>query len=100
MPAGRCPNAMLPEPDEISENEILSAREKSRIADELSLSTGAFGALSVAALMLLGLFMLHGSAVLPTLGHSLFARANDAQMSPRAVVAMRFYFDNEPRRQM
>jgi hypothetical protein len=44
--------------------------------------------------------MLYGSDVLPTAGHSLFAANSKAPLSPRATVAMRFYFDNEARRQM
>jgi hypothetical protein len=86
--------------DDISEKEILSAREKRRIADEVSISAGVLGALCVAALMSLGLLMLYGSDVLPTAGHSLFATNSKAPLSPRATVAMRFYFDNEARRQM
>ncbi len=86
--------------DDISEKEILSAKEKRRIADDLSISTGVLGALCVAALMSLGLLMLYGSNFLPTTGHSLFATNADAPASPRATVAMRFYFDSEPRRQM
>ncbi len=86
--------------DDISEKEILSAKERRQFADDLSLSTGVFGALCVTALLLLGLFMLHGSAILPTMGHSLFAMKSAPPLSPRATVAMRFYFDNEPRRQM
>jgi hypothetical protein len=97
-PAGRCFGTMQ-ELDDVSEKEILSAKEKSQIADDLSMSTGVFSALCVTALLLLGLFMLHGSAILPTMGHSLFAMKSEAQ-SPRAVIATRFYFDNEPRRQM
>jgi hypothetical protein len=85
--------------DDISEKEILSAKEKRRIADELSVSTGALGALCVAAVLSLGLLMLYGSDVLPTAGHSLFAANSKAPLSPRATVAMR-YFDNETRRQM
>jgi hypothetical protein len=97
-PAGRCLRAMR-ELDDISEKEILSAKAKSEIAEDLSVSTGVFGALCVTALLLLGLFMLHGSTILPTMGHSLFAMKSDAPLSPRAAVAMRFYFD-EPHRQM
>jgi hypothetical protein len=85
--------------DDISEKEILSAREKQQIADDLSMSTGVFSALCVTALLLLGLFMLHGSAILPTMGHSLFAMKSNPPLTPRAEVAMRFYFD-EPHRQM
>ena len=91
---------MQHELDDISEKEILSAREKRPIADEMSISTGVFGALCVAALLSLGLLMLYGSDVLPTAGHSLFAANSKAPLSPRATVAMRFYFDNEARRQM
>ena len=90
---------MQHELDDISEKEILSAREKRRIADEMSISTGVVGALCVAALLSLGLLM-YGSDVLPTAGHSLFAANSKAPLSPRATVAMRFYFDNEARRQM
>jgi hypothetical protein len=86
--------------DDISENEILSAKEKQQIADDLSMSTGVFSALCVTALLLLGLFMLHGSAILPTMGHSLLAMKSDKPLTPRAEVAMRFYFDTEPHRQM
>ena len=97
---------MQREPDHISETEILSAKQKRRIADELSISPGIFAALCVAALVCLGLFMLHGSAILPATGHSLFGTgaksgtAANVPLSPRATVAMRFYFDSEPRRQM
>jgi hypothetical protein len=90
---------MLYELDDISEKEILSAREKRRIADDMSISTGIFGTLCVAALLSLGLLMLYGSDVLPTTGHPLFATNSKAPLSPRATVAMRFYF-NEARRQM
>jgi hypothetical protein len=86
--------------DDISEKEILSAKEKNQIADDLSISTGVFGALCVTALLFLGLFMLHGSPILPTMGHSLFAMKSAPPLSPRAEVAMRFYFDSEPHRQM
>jgi hypothetical protein len=86
--------------DDISEKEMLSAREKRRIADDMSISTGVFGAMCVAALLSLGLLMLYGSDVLPTTGHPLFATNSKAPLSPRATVAMRFYFDNEARRQM
>jgi hypothetical protein len=86
--------------DDISEKEILSAKEKQQIADDLSMSTGVFSALCVTALLLLGLFMLHGSAILPTMGHSLFAMKSNPPLTPRAEVAMRFYFDSEPHRQM
>jgi hypothetical protein len=87
--------------DDISEKEILSARERQQIADDLSVSTGVFSALCVTALLLLGLFMLHGSAILPTMGHNLLAMRSAPPLSPRAVVAMRFYFDSEPQhRQM
>lgn len=89
----------MQELDDISQAEILSAKEKSQIADDLSMSTGVFGALCVTALLLLGLFMLHGSAILPTMGHSLFAMKSNPPLTPRAEVAMRFYFD-EPHRQM
>ena len=99
--AGRAlPRCHARELDDISEKEILSAKERRQIADDLSLSTGVFSALCVTALLLLGLFMLHGSAILPTMGHSLFAMKSAPPLSPRATVAMRFYFDNEPRRQM
>ena len=85
--------------DDISEKEILSAREKSQIADDLSISTGVFSALCVTALLLLGLFLLQGAAILPKMGHSMFALKSEPPLSPRAEVAMRFYFD-EPHRQM
>jgi hypothetical protein len=91
---------MQRELDDISEKEILSAREMRRIADDMSISTGVFGALCVAALLSLGLLMLYGSDVLPTTGHSLFAANTKAPLSPRATVAMRFYFDNEAPRPM
>jgi hypothetical protein len=91
---------MQRELDDISEKEILSAREMRRIADDMSISTGVFGALCVAALLSLGLLMLYGSDVLPKAGHSLFAANTKAPLSPRATVAMRFYFDNEAPRQM
>jgi hypothetical protein len=84
--------------DDISEKEILSAKEKRRIADEMSISTGVLGGLCVAALLSLGLLMLYGA--LPRAGHSLFATNSHAPLSPRATVAMRFYFDNEAHRQM
>ena len=90
----------MQELDDISEREILSARERQQIADDLSISTGVFSALCVTALLFLGLFMLHGSAILPTMGHSLFAMKAEPPLSPRAEVAMRFYFDSEPHRQM
>jgi hypothetical protein len=86
--------------DDTSEKEILSAKEKRRIADEMSISTGVLGALCVAALLSLGLLMLYGADVLPKAGHSLFATNSHAPLSPRATVAMRFYFDNEAHRQM
>jgi hypothetical protein len=90
---------MQHELDDVSEKEILSAREKRRIADDLSVSTGVLGALCAAALLSLGLLMLYGSDLLPKAGHSLFATNSHEPLSPRATVAMRFYF-NEARRQM
>ena len=96
----RCRDAMQYELDDISEKEILSTREKRRIADEMSMSTGVLGALCAAALLSLGLLMLYGSGVLPAPGHSLFATNSHAPLSPRAVIATRFYFDNEAHRQM
>jgi hypothetical protein len=70
--------------DDISGKEILSAKEKQQIADDLSMSTGVFSALCVTALLLLGLFMLHGSTILPTMGHSLFAMKSETPLTPRA----------------
>jgi hypothetical protein len=90
----------MQQPDDISDKEFLSAKERNQIADDLSISTGVFGALCVAALVSLGLLLLHGSAILPTAEHPLIARANDAPPSPRAVVAQRFYFDSKAAGQM
>jgi hypothetical protein len=89
---------MPPEFYEFSEKELLSQKEKLRIANDLAIGPGVFGALCLSGVLFLGLLLLRGYGVLPTAGHSLFA-ANPPP-SPRAVVAQRFYFDNEPRRQM
>ena len=87
--------------DERSDKEILSAKEKRRIAEELSIGPGVFAALCVTAVLFLGLFLLRGSAVWPTAGHSLLATAaNVAPPSPRATVAQRFYFDAAAKQQM
>src|ERR1700683_5771051 len=83
---------MQHELDDISEKEILSAKEKRRIADEMWVSTGVLGALCAAALLSLGLLMLYGSDVLPTAGHSLLAANSKAPLTPRATVAMGFFF--------
>ena len=84
--------------DDVSADEILSSREKGRIAEELAIEPGLFGALCISGVLFLGLLLLRGYGVLPPTGHSLFAA--NTPPSPRAVVAQRFYFDNEPRRQM
>jgi hypothetical protein len=89
---------MQPEHYEFSEKEILSQKEKLRIANELAMGPGVFAALLLSGVLFLGLLLLRGYDVLPTAGHSIFAA--NTPPSPRAVVAQRFYFDNEPRRQM
>jgi hypothetical protein len=89
---------MRPGPYEFSQKEILSQKERLRIADEMSIGSGVFGALCLSGVLLLGLLILHGYGLLPTAGHSLFA-ANTTP-SPRAVVAQRFYFDSAAARQM
>jgi hypothetical protein len=96
--ARRCRDAMQPELHEYSEKDILSQKEKSRIAEELAIAPGVFGALCITAILLVGLFILRGYGVLPATGHSLFAA--NAPLSPRAVVAQRFYFDSGAARQM
>jgi hypothetical protein len=85
--------------DEISEKEILSGKEKRRIAEELLVSPGIYGALLIAALLLLGLTWF-GAAGWPTGGNSLSATADTVPLSPRATVAARFYFDAAAKRQM
>lgn len=89
---------MRPELYEFSEKEFLSQKQKLRIADELAIGPGIFGALCLSGILFLGFLILHGYGFLPTAGHSMFAAS--APPSPRAVVAQRFYFDSEPRRQM
>ena len=91
---------MRPELYEFAEKEILSQQEQRRIAEDLAMGPGVFGALFISGVLFLGLVMLRGSAILPTAEHPLIARANDAPLSPRAAVAMRFYFDSEPHREM
>jgi len=89
---------MQPELYEFSEKEILSQKEKLRIADEMAIGPGIFGALSLSGVLFLGLLVLRGYGMLPTAGHSLFAAHTPP--SPRAVVAQRFYFDSGATRQM
>ena len=89
---------MQPVLNDICEKEILSGEEKQRLAEELAIAPGIFGALCLSGVLLLGLLLLRGYGVLPSAGHSLFAA--NAPLSPRAVVAQRFYFDSGPARQM
>jgi len=89
---------MQRELDDFSEKEILSPKEKRRIAEELSIAPGVFGALCVSGVLFLGLLILRGDGLLPPAGHSLFA--TNAPPSARAVVAQRFYFDSKAARQM
>lgn len=89
--------------DDISEKEILSGPEKRRIAEELSIGSGVFGALFISGALFLGLLILLGTGVVTPGGHFMSATpatAANATLSPRAVVAMRFYFDTGARRQM
>jgi hypothetical protein len=83
---------------DLSEKEILSGKDKQRLAEELAIAPGIFGALCLSGVLLLGLLLLRGSGVLPSAAHSLFAA--NAPLSPRAVVAQRFYFDGGAARQM
>jgi hypothetical protein len=89
---------MPPEHYEFSETEILSRKEKLRIANELAIGTGVFGALCLSGVLFLGLLLLRAYGFLPPAGHSLFAA--NTPPSPRAVVAQRFYFDSGAARQM
>lgn len=89
--------------DDISEKEILSGPEKRRIAEELSIGSGIFGALFISGALFLGLLILLGTGVVTPGGHFMSATpatAANATLSPRAVVAMRFYFDTGTHRQM
>jgi hypothetical protein len=89
---------MRPELYEFSEKEILSQKEKLRVAEELAMGPGVFGALCLSGVLFLGLLILRGYGLLPPSGHSMFAA--NAPPSPRAVVAQRFYFDSGAARQM
>jgi hypothetical protein len=83
---------------EFSEKEFLSQKEKLRIADELAIGPGIFGALCLSGVLFLGLLILRAYGFLPPAGHSMFAV--NPPPSPRAVVAQRFYFDSKAARQM
>jgi hypothetical protein len=89
---------MPPEHYEFAEKEILSQKEKLRIANELAMGPGIFAALFLSGILFLGLLLLRGYGILPTTAHSMFAA--NTPPSPRAVVAQRFYFDSKAARQM
>jgi hypothetical protein len=89
---------MQPELYEFSEKEFLSQKEKGRIAEDLAIGPGVFGALCLSGVLFLGLLILRGYGLLPPAGHSMFAA--NTPPSPRAIVAQRFYFDSGAARQM